>query len=102
MSVSSTRLQGVQCLFFQLKPQLKLKRLLYLLHKQEQQELLKKTAKKHKLVMTGGSDFHGAYNPEPIRIGDYGPDEEALNALLSYKARQRRKQKKLEAAAAVK
>ena len=52
--------------------------------------------------MTGGSDFHGAYNPEPIRIGDYGPDEEALNALLSYKARQRRKQKKLEAAAAVK
>ena len=68
----------------------------------EQQELLKKTAKKHQLVMTGGSDFHGAYNPEPIRIGDYGPDEEALNALLSYKARQRRKQKKLEAAAAVK
>ena len=68
----------------------------------EQQESLKKIAKTHKLVMTGGTDFHGAYNPEPIRIGDYGPDDDALAALLSYKARLRRKQKKLEAAAAAK
>ena len=52
--------------------------------------------------MTGGTDFHGAYNPEPICMGDYGPDDDALAALLSYKARQRRKQKKLEAAAAAK
>lgn len=66
----------------------------------EQQEQLIKTAKKNGLVMTGGSDFHGAYNAYPIRLGDYGPDEESLNQLLSYKAKKRRKQKKLEAAAA--
>ena len=50
--------------------------------------------------MTGGSDFHGAYNVEPLRLGDYGPDDDALAALLSYKAKLRRRQKKLEAAAA--
>ena len=66
----------------------------------EQQEQLIKIAKKNGLVMTGGSDFHGAYNAYPIRLGDYGPDEENLNQLLSYKAKKRRKQKKLEAAAA--
>lgn len=61
-----------------------------------QQELLKKTAKKHHLVMTGGSDFHGAYNAYPITIGEYGPDEDAVQALISYKSKLRRKQKKLE------
>ncbi len=66
----------------------------------EQQELLKETAAKHSLVMTGGSDFHGAFNAYPLRIGEYGPDEDALSYLLSYKAKKRRKQKKLEAAAA--
>ena len=66
----------------------------------QQQEMLKALAKKHKLVMTGGTDFHGFYNPEPICLGDYGPDEDAVAALISYKAKQRRKQKKLEAMAA--
>lgn len=65
----------------------------------EQQEGLIETAKKHGLVMTGGSDFHGGFNAYPIKLGDYGPDEEHLNQLLSYKAKKRRKQKKLEAAA---
>lgn len=66
----------------------------------EQQEKLIAIAKKHGLVMTGGSDFHGAFNMYPVRLGDYGPDEEHLNQLLCYKAKKRRKQKKLEAAAA--
>ncbi len=65
----------------------------------EQQEMLKKTAKKHGLLMTGGSDFHGGFNAYPLKLGDYGPDEESLNALLTYKAKRRRKQKKLEATA---
>ncbi len=59
----------------------------------EQQELLIKTAKKHSLLMTGGSDFHGAFNITPLRIGDYGPTEECLSQLLSYKAKKRRKRK---------
>ena len=62
----------------------------------EQQELLKKIAKKNHLVTTGGSDFHGGYNAYPLRLGEYGPDEDALAALFSYKAKMRRKQKKLE------
>ena len=66
----------------------------------EQQEYLKKKAKKHKLVMTGGSDFHGGYNAYPVCLGDYGPDEEALANLFSYKAKMKRKQKKVAAAKA--
>ena len=62
----------------------------------EQQELLKKIAKKHHLLMTGGSDFHGAFNAKPTCLGDFGPDEDALAALFSYKAKLRRKQKRLE------
>lgn len=62
----------------------------------EQQEYLKNLAKKHKLLMTGGSDFHGGYNAYPIRLGDYGPPEECINELMSYKAKMNRKQKKLE------
>ena len=64
----------------------------------EQQEYLKKQAKKHKLVMTGGSDFHGGYNAYPVCLGQYGPDDEALAALISYKAKMKRRQKKAVAA----
>ena len=64
----------------------------------EQQEYLKKQAKKHKLVMTGGSDFHGGYNAYPVCLGQYGPDDEALAALISYKAKMKRRLKKAAAA----
>lgn len=62
----------------------------------EQQEYLKKVAKKHNLLVTGGSDFHGGYNATPICVGDYGPPEECVNELINYKAKLRRKQKKAE------
>ena len=65
----------------------------------EQQELLMSIAKKHDLLMTGGSDFHGAYNAYPIKLGEYGPDEENVAKLLSYKAKRRRKLKRMAAAA---
>ena len=65
----------------------------------EQQEFLIGIAKKNDLLMTGGSDFHGAYNAYPIKLGEYGPDEDHVAKLLSYKARKRRKLKKLAAAA---
>lgn len=66
----------------------------------EQQDWLKAFAKKHKLLMTGGSDFHGGYNAEPITIGAYGPPQECVDELISYKAKMRRKLKKLEREAA--
>lgn len=62
----------------------------------EQQEALIKIAKKNGLLMTGGSDFHGGFNAYPLRIGDYGPTEDALSQLLSYKAKKRRKRKSAE------
>lgn len=67
----------------------------------EQQEYLKKLAKEKGLLMTGGSDFHGGYNADPVCIGDYGPPDECVNELLNYKAKLRRKQKKLEKEALV-
>ena len=71
-------------------------------NKPEQQELLISIAKKHDLLMTGGSDFHGAYNAYPIKIGEYGPDEDNVAKLLSYKAKKRRKLKRQAAAAEAK
>jgi hypothetical protein len=68
----------------------------------EQQELLKKIAEENGLVMTGGSDFHGGFNAYPVKIGEYGPPQECISQLLSYKAKKKRKQKKLEAVAATK
>ena len=37
---------------------------------EEQQAELKKIATKNKLLMTGGTDFHGLYNLDPVSIGD--------------------------------
>lgn len=65
----------------------------------EQQEALKKYASKKKILMTGGSDFHGLYNEHPVSLGDYSIPDENLRALLSYKAKQKRLQKKLQQAA---
>lgn len=63
----------------------------------EQQESLISFAKKHKILMTGGSDFHGAYNHRALKLGDYGPPEECISQLLNYKTNQRRKKKREEA-----
>ena len=68
----------------------------------EQQELLISIAKKNDLLMTGGSDFHGAYNAYPVKLGEYGPDEDNVAKLLSYKAKKRRKLKRQAAAAEAK
>ena len=67
---------------------------------EEQQAQLKKLATKNKLVMTGGTDFHGLYNTQSISLGDIGAPAEAVSKLLSYKARQKRMLKKAQKAAA--
>lgn len=61
----------------------------------EQRAELKKYATKNKLLMTGGSDFHGLYNEYSVSIGDCVTPDDCLKALLSYKSRQKRLQKKL-------
>ena len=59
-----------------------------------QQDELKKLATKHKLLMTGGTDFHGLYNDKVVSIGDYGTPDDALSKLMGYKAKQKRLLKK--------
>lgn len=51
-------------------------------------------AKKHKLLMVGGSDFRGMYSPRPISLGAYSTPKTQLTELLGYKAKLRRLAKK--------
>lgn len=62
---------------------------------EEQQTYLKKFTSKNKLLATGGSDFHGLYNTYKVSLGDYSTPDDCLHALLSYKSKQKRLQKKL-------
>lgn len=62
---------------------------------EEQQAMLKKIAISHKILMTGGSDFHGMYNQYNVSLGDYNTPDDCLHALLGYKSKQKRLQKKL-------
>lgn len=63
-----------------------------------QQAELKKLATKHKLLMTGGSDFHGMYNATTVSVGDVSASDDAVAKLLGYKARQKRLAKKAQKA----
>ena len=51
-------------------------------------------AKKNKLLMTGGSDFHGMYNRQPLSLGDYYTPKAQLAELLGYKSKIRRQAKR--------
>ncbi len=61
-----------------------------------------KIAKSKKLLMTGGSDFHGMYSPTAVGVGGIEIPQSALTAFLSYKSKQKRLAKKAEAEAAAK
>lgn len=62
---------------------------------EEQQAVLRKKAAKAKLLVTGGSDFHGLYNEYKVSLGDFAASDDEVHALLTYKSRQKRLQKKL-------
>jgi predicted metal-dependent phosphoesterase TrpH len=66
----------------------------------EQEEQLKGVAAKHNLLMTGGSNFHGMYSNGRISIGERVTTDEQINALMGYKAKQRRAKQKSTAVAA--
>lgn len=51
-------------------------------------------AKKHDLLTTGGTDFHGMYTSRPLPLGTCCTPEDSLEALLNYKAKKRRALKK--------
>ncbi len=57
--------------------------------------------KEHKLLMTGGSDFHGIYGRESVTVGQYSTPQEHLDKLLGYKAKKKRAKRKAEKEAAL-
>ncbi len=56
-------------------------------------------AKKHKLLVTGGSDFHGYNSAHHARLGEIEVPEAKVNELLGYKAKIKRAKRKAEKAA---
>ncbi len=53
-------------------------------------------AKKHGLLATGGSAFHGLYNRSALSLGDFLTPKTQLQELTGFKAKQKRLQKKLQ------
>ena len=62
----------------------------------EQIEELSKYCKKHKLLMTGGSDFHGIYGRKTVTLGTCVTPDEHLDKLMGYKAKMKRAKRKAE------
>lgn len=52
-------------------------------HSKEQTNNFYNLAKKHKLLITGGSDFHGKEGIKENSIGSYGINEDLLNKLIN-------------------
>jgi hypothetical protein len=59
-------------------------------HTEEDVARLSALAAQHKLLMTGGSDFHGMYSTHARPLGSTSMPDENVQALLSYKDRQNR------------
>lgn len=64
-------------------------------------EELQAFCKKKKILMTGGSNFHGTYGDHTVTIGSYSTPQEQLDKLMSYKAKKKRAQRKAEKEAAL-
>ena len=58
--------------------------------------------KKKKLLMTGGSDFHGIYGNKTVTLGTCSTPQEQLDKLMGYKAKTKRAERKAEKEAALK
>jgi hypothetical protein len=68
----------------------------------EQVQALQALCKKKKLLMTGGSNFHGIYGSKgAVTVGSYSTPQENLDKLLGYKAKKKRAQRKAEKEAAL-
>jgi predicted metal-dependent phosphoesterase TrpH len=68
----------------------------------EQTQALQVFCKKEKLLMTGGSNFHGTYGSNgAVTLGSYSTPQENLDKLMGYKAKKKRAQRKAEKEAAL-
>ena len=62
----------------------------------ENVEEASKLCKKYKLLLTGGSDFHGMYGRSTVTLGTCVTPDEHLDKLLGYKAKKKRAARKAE------
>lgn len=44
-------------------------------------EIIRESAEKYGLFLTGGSDYHGRYEPQPFEIGDFLSEESGADAI---------------------
>lgn len=65
-------------------------------------ERLSNICKNNKILLTGGSDFHGLYGSKTVTLGTCLTPDEHLDKLMSYKAKKKRAQRKAEKEAALK
>lgn len=65
-------------------------------------EEISKLCKKHKLLLTGGSDFHGIYGRNTVTLGTCVTPDEHLDKLMGYKAKKKRAARRAEKEAAAK
>lgn len=59
-------------------------------------EKLNTICKKNKILMTGGSDFHGIYGRKTVTLGTCSTPDEHVDKLMGYKAKKKRAQRKAE------
>jgi predicted metal-dependent phosphoesterase TrpH len=53
------------------------------LHNPQHEDMARKLAVKYGLIMTGGSDFHGAYGEKPVVLGSRSPGVERVHELAA-------------------
>lgn len=51
-------------------------------HSEQDRINIRSYAEKYSLFMTGGSDFHGDYEPHQVDVGDFTADESGIEAIL--------------------
>ena len=57
-------------------------------HSEQQTQALQEFADAHRLLMTGGSDFHGMYAPTTRPLGSVNVADEVVSQMLTYKTKQ--------------
>jgi predicted metal-dependent phosphoesterase TrpH len=51
-------------------------------HNEEDRETIRNYANQYGLFLTGGSDYHGRYEPQPFGIGDFLSEESGVGAIF--------------------
>ena len=51
-------------------------------HDEEARETIRDYANRHGLFLTGGSDYHGRYEPQPFGVGDFLSEESGVRAIF--------------------